>query len=336
MTAQDKALAAQQGATVEAMGITCFAPHGDRDGFRSWSEQLGRAAGSAPGFVADQGGVVDPGSADSRALEWAVAVTFASEADLHAWLDSTERRALLDAGQAAGFYRRNADLIVVEGQPPGTGVAVFRHEVAPGREDDFVEAEGRLAQVCASFSGFEGVAVLRPVQPGGEWLSVLRFRTDRQLQAWLDSAERQRALPMLRSQLTRDFTVLTRSTPFGSILRVEDGVTKVTPNWKSAMLVLLVLYPTVMTLSRFLGPVLDGAGAEPWLSMWLSQIVSVGLMSFLLMPAVTGLFRPWLDPVQGSGWKITLVGVLVIIVVYVLTLTLFANVTWLQFWRHPE
>ena len=34
-----------------------------------------------------------------------------------------------------------------------------------------------------------------------------------------------------------------------------------TPNWKSAMLVLLVLYPTVMLLSRFLGPIVDGFGA---------------------------------------------------------------------------
>ena len=67
------------------------------------------------------------------------------------------------------------------------------------------------------------------------------------------------------------------------------------------MLVLLVLYPTVMTLSRFLGPVLDDLGAEPWLSMWLSQIVSVGLMTWFLMPLVTGWFRRWLDPVDGAG-----------------------------------
>lgn len=49
----------------------------------------------------------------------------------------------------------------------------------------------------------------------------------------------------------------------GRSCRVQDGVTRVPPEWKTAMLVLLVLYPTVMTLSRFLGPVLNDLGACP-------------------------------------------------------------------------
>ena len=69
-----------------------------------------------------------------------------------------------------------------------------------------------------------------------------------------------------------------------------------TPNWKSAMLVLLVLYPTVMVLSRFFGPILDRVGAEPWLALWVSQIVSVSALQWWLMPTVTRPFRNWLDP----------------------------------------
>ena len=102
------------------------------------------------------------------------------------------------------------------------------------------------------------------------------------------------------------------------------------------MLVLLVLYPTVMTLSRFLGPVLDDLGAEPWLSMWLSQIVSVGLMTWFLMPVVTGWFRRWLDPVDGAGARVSLVGAAVVAAVYAATLTIFASVTWLQFWDYLD
>jgi hypothetical protein len=102
------------------------------------------------------------------------------------------------------------------------------------------------------------------------------------------------------------------------------------------MLVLLALYPTVMLLSRFLGPVLADLGAGPWLSMWLSQIVSVGLLTWVLMPAVTGWFRRWLDPVDGAGVRVSLIGAGVIVIGYALTLTLFASVQWLQFWDYLD
>ena len=316
-------------ATVTA--VADFSRAGGREAFRDWAERVHRAAAEAPGFVSQRLGVID-----SDDFDWSLAVTFDDVEHLDGWLDGPRRQALLAEGARAGFQRLHPDLVVVDGQSSGTGVEVFRHAVAPGKEDEFIAAEQRIIAASRSFSGYEGVSVLPPEKPDGEWLSLLRFRTDRQLSAWLDSPERLAVLPTLRSQLTRDFSVITRRTAYGSILRVEDGQTRVTPNWKSAMLVLLVLYPTVMTLSRFLGPVLDGLGAEPWLSMWLSQIVSVALMTFLFMPLVTGLFRRWLDPVQGSSMRVTLIGVLIIIVVYVSTLALFANVTWLQFWQHPS
>ncbi len=100
------------------------------------------------------------------------------------------------------------------------------------------------------------------------------------------------------------------------------------------MLVLLVLYPTVMTLSRFLGPVLKDMGAEPWLSLWLSQIVSVAVLTFVLMPLATRLFTRWLDPIDGASVRVSALGATVVVAVYAATLWLFAAVTWLDFWTH--
>jgi uncharacterized protein len=70
-------------------------------------------------------------------------------------------------------------------------------------------------------------------------MSVLRFRTVQQLMAWLRP---------------REFSELPRSAPFGSTVRTDYGETRITPTWKTAMLVLLCQYPMVMVLSRFLGP----------------------------------------------------------------------------------
>ncbi|MFE7743735.1 antibiotic biosynthesis monooxygenase [Nocardia sp. NPDC057455] len=269
---------------------------------------------------------------ESPLLEPGFSVTFRSEAALHAFLDSAERSAALSDGASLGFYCKSSDLIIVEGESPPPGIGVFRHSVARDKEAEFEATEERLVAVSSEFPGFEGAALFP--SGGGRWFSVLRFRTERQLSEWMRSDERTAALPDLRSKLTEDFTVEAHTTPFGSTVRTVDGETRMTPTWKTAMLVLLVLYPTVMVLSRFLGPVLDRMGAPPWLALWLSQIVSVGLMSYFLSPAVASRFRRWLDPIDGAGRRISIAGTVMVVVLYALTLLLFASVRWLQYWDY--
>lgn len=215
------------------------------------------------------------------------------------------------------------------------GVGFFRHTVAPGRADEFVSAEARLAEVSVQFSGFEGCCTFAP-GTGGEAFAVLRFRTERQLGTWLESPERSEALGPLRESLTREFSLVSSTTTFGSTVRTENGHTAVTPNWKTAMVILLVLYPTVMLLSRFLGPILDDVGAAPWLAMWLSQVVSVIALQWMLMPWAGRLFRRWLDPIDGAGTRVSAIGAGVLVVGYLVTLGAFAAVQFLQYWDYAK
>lgn len=218
-------------------------------------------------------------------------------------------------GAGADPGRRRADA-------PPPGVAAFRHRVAADRRDEFLTAQRALTAAAAGFGGYEGTSLFLD-DAGGESLSVLRFRTDRQLVAWTSSPQRVADLPGLRSSLTGDFVSMSSTTPFGTTVRTEHGRILMTPNWKSAMLVLLVLYPTVMALSRYLEPVLDRLFAPPWLALWLSQVVSVSLMQWWLMPWASRPFRRWLDPVEGAGWRSNLGGAAVIVVLYAATLLLF-------------
>ena len=166
------------------------------------------------------------------------------------------------------------------------------------------------------------MAVNGPVQDRGATVDVAAVRrADRGVVGTADDAD-------------KDFSAASNTTPFATTVRIEDGRTLMTPNWKSALLVLLVLYPTVMLLSRFVGPVLDGVGAEPWLGLWISQIVSVTAMQWWLMPWVSRPFRRWLDPVDGAGFRISVLGTAAIVALYALTLTLFATVHELQFWDY--
>lgn len=311
-----------------ATTVTVFHREGNVAEFGVWSQRLLASARAAEGHLF--GGV---SMVDEPQLDWAVAVTFSDEEQVHSWLDSEQRAAVLRDGQRRGFWRSSADLILTEDRPAPPGVGLFRHAVAPGLQDEFREMQTRLTTAAVELPGYEGT-ILLPGDRDGEWSSMVRFRTAAQLSTWLQSAQRSDALQGLRSTLSKDFSTVTNTTPFGTTVRIEGGRTLMTPNWKSAMLVLLVLYPTVMLLSRFFGPALDRIGAEPWLALWVSQIISVTVLQYWLMPGLSVPFRRWLDPVDGAGLRTSVTGAVVILVLYALTLTLFATVHQLQFWDY--
>jgi antibiotic biosynthesis monooxygenase (ABM) superfamily enzyme len=309
-----------------ATATTVFHPAGDAQGFDGWLAGLAASARTAAGFV-----VARPSVHDHPGFDWALAVTFGSEDGLHAWLDSAERARILADGTGRGFWRSTTDVVIVDGSEPPPGVSGFRHKVVAGKEADFHTTQAELIDASSAFSGYEGTALFPP-DAGDEWLSVVRFRTPAQLSAWLYSQQRRAVLGDLRSTLAGEFARVSSTTPFATTVRTENGRTLMTPDWKSAMVVLLVLYPIVMILSRFFGPVLDGWGAEPWLTVWLSNVVSVSALQWWLMPSISKPFQRWLDPVDGAGLRVSAVGAGVIIVGYVLTLAVFATVKWLQYW----
>lgn len=308
--------------------VTVFHRRGDTAAFDTWAQDLLGSARSAPGHLGGRVSVHD-----APTLDWAVAVDFSDEDAMHSWLDSPQRAHVLESGQELGYWRSSAELILSGDCPASPGVGVFRHTVAVGSDQEFQRSQAQLAAVAAGLPGYEGTTLL-PADRSGDWASIVRFRTGRQLSGWMRSAERTDALSRLRSTLSRDFSAVSNTTPFGTTVRVEDGQTLMTPNWKSAMLVLLVLYPTVMLLSRFLGPVLGDVGAPPWLSLWISQIVSVTAMQWWLMRAASRPFRRWLDPVDGAGARVSAIGAAVIVAGYGVTLLVFALVRELQFWDY--
>jgi uncharacterized protein len=134
--------------------------------------------------------------------------------------------------------------------------------------------------------------------------------------------------------LTRNFTQSGRIAPFGATVRTEDGLTEITPGWKVAMLVLLVVYPTVMTLTRFLAPVIADFGSPPWMTLFISQVASTALLQWALIPLAWLCFRRWMDPVDGRGLGISVRGAIAMVILYTVILAVFANVTWLDYWLH--
>ncbi len=314
--------------TIEETTAILVFHHGGDGSFAEWADTVVASASAAAGHVAAWVSMVD------GPFEPALAVSFGTSAAADDWLDSAERAEVMHAGAALG-WRSAAPALLLDGTgAPPPGISAFRHQLRAGRVGEFLESQTDLTAAASGFSGYEGTSLF--VQGEEEALSVLRFRTDRQLAAWTSSRQRENALPSLRSSLRGDFASVSGTTAFGTTVRAEGGRVLMTPNWKSAMLVLLVLYPTVMLLSRFLGPQLDRSGADPWLALWLSQVASIVLMQWWLMPWASKPFRRWLDPVEGSGWRSNLAGAAAIALIYLVTLSLFGTVRWLQYWDYAN
>ena len=120
-------------------------------------------------------------------------------------------------------------------------MAIVSSNVSSGMEADFQAAHIKLTTAASQFSGYEGTALFPPGAPG-KWMALIRFRTEPQLSAWLRSPQRNEVLPPVRSSLTTDLWVFARTTPLGTTVRNVDGKAKMTPSWKTAMLLLMGLY----------------------------------------------------------------------------------------------
>jgi uncharacterized protein len=312
---------------MKAIGVTIVHRVSEPDVFDAWVCDVRAAAQAAPGF-----GAMAASIRPDTPLDWAVAVGFESVDLLHEWLDGPTWKDLLHGAAARGLLRLSSDLVIVDGAVMPTGVSIVTSSVADGMEADFHAAYLRLTLAVSKFSGYEGTSVF-PLDALGEWMSLVRFRTEPQLSAWLRSTQRTETLPPVQWSLARDFTVYARTTPLGTTVRTVNGKTEMTPSWKTAMLLLMVLYPTVMLQSKFVAPVIGKLGAQPWLSVWLSQVLSVALMQWWLMPTVSSWCGRWLDPVDGAALRVSVRGAAVAVIVYAASLTVFATVDWLQYWK---
>jgi len=309
---------------MKAIAVTIFHRIADPQVFDAWVCDVRSAAEATPGLVA-----FAASNRRDAPLDWAIAVTFESENLLHEWLDGATWKTLVRRGAERGLLRLSSDLVIIEGAVLPTGVGIVSSNVSDGMEADFHAAHGRLKKAASQFPGYEGAAVFPP-SASGEWRSLIRFRTEPQLSAWLQSPQRKEGLPAVRSSLAQDFSVFAQTTPLGTTVRRMNGKTAMTPSWKTAMLLLMVLYPMAMLQSKFVAPVIGKLGAEPWLSVWLGQVFSVALMQWWLMPTVSSWCRRCLDPVDGASLRISLRGAAVAVIVYAASLTVFATVEWLQ------
>jgi antibiotic biosynthesis monooxygenase (ABM) superfamily enzyme len=293
------------------------------DAFARWQDETSSTVAQFPGFIKQ---TVMPPSPPAQA-DWVILQRFASTATAVAWLNSEQRLKRIQ-GAAPMLVGRDDVHIVNDGGAgvlPSPASVVISTRIRPGQELAYRAWEQRIAAVQSKAPGFQGYRFEPPV-PGvqDDWLAILRFDTEANLQAWLDSPERHKLLQDA-NPFTEEFHARIVRTGFDQWFPIPACGAAPPAVWKMNMLVLLMLYPIVFLFGFFVQtPFLTGRGLPFAIALFIGNIVSVVLLSYLV-PWMAERFSWWLQPAGAHPRRLEVAGAALVAALYAMML--------LAFWR---
>lgn len=301
---------------------------GSQEAFASWQARYAVTVSKFPGFISTD---MIPPPVDKPEEPWTIIVNFESREFLTAWQRSPERGEilgevlpLLDSGEFGETIRTDG-----EGVIPETHVTeVIFSKVKPGMADRYREWASRIQSAQAKYPGYRGM-YLQPPAGGknGHWTSILRYDTPGHLEAWMNAPERKVLLEETREFIESE-ELMRLATAFPGWVPIDPMTGQGPPNWKTAMLVLLGLFPIVMLEMKFLSPILAGWNIHASLGTFIGNSISVALTSFLTMPLFVRWFGWWLFP-KGNSAAITTRGVSILCLLFAFeVLTLWKLLPW--------
>jgi antibiotic biosynthesis monooxygenase (ABM) superfamily enzyme len=294
---------------------TCVRPE-HAEAFSRWQTETSTLIAKFPGFVEQR--LMPPNP--PLQVDWVIMQRFRTLEDAQRWLGSTERHDRIEGISALLVGRDDVHIVQDsdEGAPSAPITAMISTRVRPGKEAEYREWEHRIAAAQSQAPGLQGYRFEPPV-PGvqEDYVAILRFDSEENLQAWIDSPER-KALLAEAAPLTEEFhTRLVRSgfeQWFGGAAAKGSAPL---PVWKMNMIVLLLLYPIVFLWSVFVGaPLLgDKLHLSFATSLFVGNIFSVAMTGFLV-PWVAGRMGWWLQPAGASATRASIGGAVLILAIY--------------------
>ncbi len=230
------------------------------DAYRRWQDDVTAAAARFPGYLGSEATPVPDQQGDATII-----YRFDTAEHLDGWLTSTARDELVASGTDLFDAPPTQQVLVGGDDDEPLATVVVSHAVLPTDEATFLEWQDRMTEAESRSPGFRGSELFPPV-PGvqAEWTALYRFASAADLERWMASDERRRLLD--EGERFQDFRLRRVSGTFGSWFPATGSGADATPmpNWKSALSVLVGLYPTVVLLTLALGKIWPSAAVgEP-------------------------------------------------------------------------
>ena len=251
------------------------------------------AARRFPGFVGTE--VLSPVAGLQE--EWVAIFRLESNQAMKRWLENPERRQLTERIEKS-LVEPARMLILASDESTEPPVAmVFTHKVAKARVPDYLAWRRKAIAAQAHYPGYLATEFFEPHDKLDEWVDVVRYDSLKDLDAWMESKERQNLTTELDTIVeSRHAHQVTGLEGWFAVNRADQPI-NAPPPWKQMLSVLFALYPTVMALS-FLNPVERNLSFP--VQMLIGNILSCALLTWLVMPMVSRLLGFWLG---STGWN---------------------------------
>lgn len=301
--------------SVSIVTQTCVRPERAED-FARWQGETSNLIASFPGFIEQR--LMPPNP--PLQVDWVILQRFKSATDARRWLASPERQKRIEGAGPMLVGRDDVHIVqddasAVRSAPVS---AVISTRVRPGREAEYRAWERKIAAAQSRARGLQGYR-FEPALPGvqEDYVAILRFDTEANLHAWLQSPER-KALVEEAAPFTEEFHTRTVQSGFEQWFRDAVASGGELSVWKMDMLVLLLLYPIVFLWGVFVGvPLLaDKLGMPFAIALFLGNVFSVGLTGWLV-PLTARRFGWWLTPDPSRGvLRLNLAGAALVAALY--------------------
>lgn len=173
--------------------------------------------------------------------------------------------------------------------------AIICHTVRPGREQGYEEWLHGITTAAQKFKGHLGVNVIRPwdhVHP--EYVAIVKFDQYSNLKTWMESDIRQEWIARLQPLIEKPEVIQTL-TGLETWFMLPNKLQVPPPRYKMVLVTWLGVFLTLPIPNRLLTPLLSEF--PTLLQQLISTGFSVALLTYLIMPHLTKLFRKWLYPI---------------------------------------
>ncbi|KQO55909.1 antibiotic biosynthesis monooxygenase [Methylobacterium sp. Leaf102] len=266
------------------------------EAFAQWQGGTSAVISGFPGFIEQR--LMPPHP--PLQVDWVILQRFGSLADAKGWLASPERQARIVGASPMLVGRDDVHIVTDDASAARTAPAsaVISTRVKPGMEAAYRKWEQKVAAAQSKAAGLQGYR-FEPAVPGvqEDYVAILRFDSDANLRAWLDSPQR-RELIEEAVPLTAEFHTRTVQSGFEQWFR--DATPEGAPPpaaWKMNMIVLLTLYPTVFLWGLFVGTPFLGRvlNLDFPVALFIGNVFSV-LVTARLVPWTANRLGWWLSP----------------------------------------
>jgi uncharacterized protein len=308
--------------SVSVVTQTCVRPE-STELFKRWQDETSEVVARLPGFIEQK---VMPPNPPTQ-VDWAIVQRFATLEAARNWLHSPERERRIAMVEPLLIGRDDVHIVADNetGVRPAPVSVVISTRVRPGMELAYRAWERRIAAEQTRAAGFQGYRFEPPV-PGvqDDFLAILRFDSEANLQAWLESPARKRLVEEA-APMTEEFHTRLVRTGFDHWFGASGAATGGGPApWKMNMIVVVLLYPIVFLFGYYVQtPYLSRALGLPFsMALFCANVVSTVLLAFLV-PVVANRMGWWLTPAPGANGRIAVAGAALIGTLYAAMIAVF-------------